>query len=261
MLSYHLHVEAMDEKEQDAAIQEAWDNFSNGTHDDFEQFTDEEIEALQSVADPSGALWLWIGSLVGYLAQEGEIPPLASPTYGRIMGTVYEGFNAIRDVRSLITTQAPYIYVQVLASLVHINNIVNAISFGLTSGSSIGTLLLYFRAHATSKADIGEKELTVDMQSLLVSFFFSCFGPFIYQALLEVSVAIAQPFSNKDAVIPTDRMIKVLREICMMPSCSLRRFHGSSLASPLLPFPAGRGAPGLRGELHARGLLGRPLDL
>lgn len=52
--------------------------------------------------------------------------------------------------------------------------------------------------------------MTVDMQSLVVSFFFSCFGPFIYQALLEVSVAIAQPFSNKDAVIPTDRMIKGL---------------------------------------------------
>merc|ERR1719162_1023371 len=53
-------------------------------------------------------------------------------------------------------------------------------------------------------------EATHDVQTLLVSFFFSCFGPFVYQALLEVSIAIAQPFSNKDAVVPTARILHLL---------------------------------------------------
>merc|ERR1719291_1425799 len=54
------------------------------------------------------------------------------------------------------------------------------------------------------------KEVSRDIQNVIVSFFFSCFGPFIYQALLEVSIAIAQPFSSHDGEIPTTRLIKNL---------------------------------------------------
>merc|ERR1719316_66234 len=67
-----------------------------------------------------------------------------------------------------------------------------------------------FEVHDEAKAS--ERQAATDMQTLLVSFFFSCFGPFVYQALLEVSIAIAQPFSNKDAVVPTERILNELEK-------------------------------------------------
>jgi len=218
ILHMQLHVEAMPEDEQDAALKEGWEQVKSGEGRDpvFGMLTSDEIKVLHHVSDPPSALWMWISSYVGHLAQEGILPPLASPTYGRIVGVSMEGFNAIRDVRSSISMQAPFIYVQMLSSLVHINNIVNALSFGLTWGASIGSLLVHVGLHVSEhqgeEAKASQKQATTDMQTLLVSFFFSCFGPFVYQALLEVSIAIAQPFSNKDAVVPTQRIIHTLEK-------------------------------------------------
>jgi len=210
-----LHIEACDPKEQRAAIDAGWQDIAagKGRDDLYGQVLPEELDMLHSASDPSGQLWMWVGSMLGHLAEEGHIPPVASPTYGRFMGIALDGFNAIRDVRSSISVQAPFIYVQMLSSLVHINNIVNAISFGLTWGASLGTMLVHlgvkvFEVHDEAKAS--ERQAATDMQTLLVSFFFSCFGPFVYQALLEVSIAIAQPFSNKDAVVPTERILHLL---------------------------------------------------
>jgi len=215
ILHMQLHIEAMPDEEQDAALKEGWEEIKSGEGHDpvFGVLTSDELKSLHEVSDPPSALWMWISSYVGHLAQDGILPPLASPTYGRIVGVSMEGFNAIRDVRSSISMQAPFIYVQMLSSLVHINNIVNALSFGLTWGASIGTLLVHMGLHVSvhqGEAKASHEQATADVQDLLVSFFFSCFGPFVYQALLEVSIAIAQPFSNKDAVVPTERIINVL---------------------------------------------------
>jgi len=214
ILHMQLHVEALPEEKQEDAINSGWEKIESGEgpFPELGTLLPGELEVLRSVSDPSGALWMWTGSLIGSLAQDGVIPPLASPTYGRIMGVTVAGFNSIRDVRSFTSVQAPFIYVHMLSSLVHINNIVNALSFGLTWGASVGTMLVYFGSHfnESRKAEATHKQATADTQTLLVSFFFSCFGPFVYQALLEVSIAIAQPFSNEDAVVPTKRIISML---------------------------------------------------
>lgn len=213
ILHNQLHVEALPLNQQESATEERWDEIAMGAHDFlFTKFEDDELALLKDQSDPPGTLWMWIGSLIGHMAEEGIIPGPATPTYGRLMGSVLEGFNAIRDVRVSICVQAPFIYVQMLSSLVHINNIVNAISFGLTSGASIGTLLAHLRSPVTEGTRATAREATHDAQTLLVSFFFSCFGPFVYQALLEVSIAIAQPFSNMDAVVPTERILRILQK-------------------------------------------------
>merc|ERR1719181_1528421 len=82
----------------------------------------------------------------------------------------------------------------------------------MTGGVSLGTLLQHHRMHMFATERATEKEAATDGQSLLVAFFFSCFGPFVYQALLETSIAIAQPFSNSDAVVPTKRILNVLEK-------------------------------------------------
>merc|ERR1719291_1038204 len=149
------------------------------------------------------------------MAQAKEIPPLASPIYGRIMSLVQCAHGGIRSVRASINVQAPFIYVQLLASLVHLNNIVNAISFGVTLGACTGTLLQRYKMHQHVHGDAmgaSSREAYTDITNLAVSFFLSIFGPFIYHALLEVAICIAQPFDNEDGKIPTERLLTHLEK-------------------------------------------------
>jgi predicted membrane chloride channel (bestrophin family) len=221
ILHHELHVQALTEEEQEVANQRGWQSIAAGEnlHEEwqsgderrFTSLSKEEIASLQSMSDPAGTLWVWIGAYVGNLAKDGEIKTLAPPSFSRCMALSGEGLDKILKIRSTITVQAPYIYVQMLASLVHLNNIINSLGFGLTAGTSVGTWLSYHRWNIfQTKSRATGEQATVDMQGLFISFFFSVFGPFIYQALLEVSIAIAQPFSNEDAVVPTKRILKAL---------------------------------------------------
>jgi hypothetical protein len=177
----------------------------------FQGLRPEDEAVLRNVDDPSSVLWLWVCSMIGTLACDGQIPPMASPTYCNLIALTERGHAGIRQVRASVSVQAPYIYVQALAALVHINNIINAMSFGMTWGTSLGTTLAAMR---TIHLDVGASwgEVARDIQNVIISFFLSCFGPFIYVALLEVAIAIAQPFSSKDGEIPTKRLLEKLEK-------------------------------------------------
>lgn len=220
ILHFELHIEPLrGDKEQVEATRQMWETLrgrDQGTDNksilDKTSYylTEDEYEVLKDIEDPSVMLWIWVGTFVGHLAQVGEIPPMQTPTYSRITLLASSAHSGMRRVRSSITVQAPLIYVHMLSSLVHINNLINALSFGLTLGASVGTLLEnrqvpMFRAIAT------DKELARDIQSLLCSLFLSLCGPLIYQALLEVSICLAQPFSTNDAEVPTFRLLKRLQ--------------------------------------------------
>jgi hypothetical protein len=45
----------------------------------------DELKMLMTVSDPAGVMWNWISSLVARMAEDGEIPGMATPTYRRIM--------------------------------------------------------------------------------------------------------------------------------------------------------------------------------
>mmetsp|Transcript_44871 Transcript_44871/g.103803 ORF Transcript_44871/g.103803 Transcript_44871/m.103803 type:complete len:421 (-) Transcript_44871:76-1338(-) len=173
--------------------------------------TEAEIEALRCCANPAENVWLWVGMLIGDLAKEQHIPPNNGPCYGAIMAIAARAHDAIRTVKMSISMQAPYIYVNMLASLVHINNLMNATSFGFTMGSTVSMLAAWLRIHPYN-ASASTEELSRDAQSCMASFFFSCFGPIVYQALLVVAIRIAQPFSSEYAVIPTKAQIRSLEK-------------------------------------------------
>lgn len=211
ILSEQLHTKA-DPNYGEEDVDAMWDRIAS-SEDPFSTITDEELSVLRYVADPPGTIWMWVTIMLGRMAQDGEIPPMASPTYGRTMNLAQGGHRGVRLVRSSVNVQPPFVYVQMLAALVHINNVINAISFGMTWGSSIGCLWQFLHPPVpgmTYTHGAKEQEVSDDSQNILVSFFFSCFGPFIYQALLEVSIAIAQPFSSLDGAIPTRRLLRGL---------------------------------------------------
>merc|ERR1719446_1131066 len=101
-----------------------------------------EADVLRQTRDPPGMMWMWIAALIGRLAQDGDIPPMASPTYGRILTLCQAAHGGIRQVRAAISVQAPLTYTHLLATLVHLNNLLNAFTFGIVSGVAVGTALI-----------------------------------------------------------------------------------------------------------------------
>mmetsp|Transcript_120163 Transcript_120163/g.256431 ORF Transcript_120163/g.256431 Transcript_120163/m.256431 type:complete len:455 (-) Transcript_120163:111-1475(-) len=212
ILSMQLRSEKIETKKgQDMAMDSMWEMLETEQRREGCQWevTPQEAEVLRKCEDPSGLVWIWVSSYLGHLAEEGAVPGMATPTYGRLIQLAQDAHGGIRTVRSSISVQAPFVYVQMLACLVHVNNIINAISFGLTLGTTVGTIMEHTHM-AVFHGQANFKDVARDLQNLFVSFFFSCFGPFIYHALLEVSICIAQPFNNSDGEIPTWRLLRRL---------------------------------------------------
>jgi len=214
ILQMELHAEAVPVSERAIRRAEVLTNLmttqSGLNHNPKYILLEKEKTAIQNLNDKPAQLWVWVFSYISKLAEDGVVPAMQTPTYNRLMSLAQQAFDAMREVRTSITLQAPYIYVQMLATLVHTNNLINAISFGLTLGVTVGTNLAYFHIRWNNDVKATGGQASRDIQDCIISFFFSCFGPFIYQALLEVSIAIAQPFSSEDAEIPTTRLIRQL---------------------------------------------------
>lgn len=180
-----------------------------------------EIQRLRLCDEPASMIWFWVASYVARLAQDKHIPPMASPTYGRIMTLCQNAHLGIRDVRASMQVQLPFVYLHILCSIVHINNIITAIAFGLTLGPSMGVLLLMcgvgYHDHLVD-SDQPRKEfdrvsmtiLILDFQDVIVNFFYSMVGPFLYTAILEMGILISQPFTSKICQIPTPRLLEGL---------------------------------------------------
>jgi predicted membrane chloride channel (bestrophin family) len=170
-----------------------------------------EENTLRLTRDPPGMMWMWVAALIGRISQDGWIPPMASPTYGRIMNICQSAHGGIRQVRAAISVQAPLTYTHMLATLVHINNLLNAITFGIVSGVAIGATLIRTGHHFyTPNNDPSRREIAQDWQNFGVTFLYCFFGPLLYQALLLISMHLAQPFDSEDAKIPMDRLLHQL---------------------------------------------------
>eukprot|EP00933_Yihiella_yeosuensis_P032335 TRINITY_DN2592_c0_g1_i1.p1 TRINITY_DN2592_c0_g1~~TRINITY_DN2592_c0_g1_i1.p1 ORF type:complete len:423 (+),score=84.63 TRINITY_DN2592_c0_g1_i1:102-1370(+) len=189
----------------------------------------EERVLLDQCEDASQTIWVWVSSLLTRMSADGEIPPMPSPTYGRILGLAEGAYNGIREVRSSVSVQPPYVYVQMLALLVTVNNIINATSFGMTLGLAVRTLLESHGLIATTPFEVQSYRREARTgQDLIICLIMSMIGPFLYQAVLEVSVCIAQPFANSSGAgrIPTERMLSGLE----------RDLRDASLLSKNLPW-------------------------
>merc|ERR1719291_431220 len=231
LLGMTLQIEALPaEQDKKQAAEEMYDSLRNdaelasarttdsecsGVVHRFNVLDDEEISVIQTMGDPASMMWIWVASYIGRMANDGWIPPMQSPTYGLLMSCVKEAHNAIRSVRQSLLVQSPFVYVHLLASLVHVNNIVNAISFGIVLGSCVGTGLQYYRVPGVYSTSSGEHDLVSDLENLIISFFICVVGPFLYQVLLEVCICISQPFGSEESQIPTDRLMQRLQKDLM----------------------------------------------
>jgi len=208
LLHLSLNIESEDEviisgdpeKDEQIKIDKVWEKLTEFRP---QLVLPQEKEKLIPHKESYALLWTWVASLIGRMSQDGEIPPMASPTYGRILNIVQEAYGSIRNVRALQMIKAPFIYIHTLAILVHVNNILNAISFGIVLGISLG---------GTFVSDPKKSTLANMHMSLFMQFCFSMLAPVLYLALLDVSICISQPFTYHDAKIPAIRFIKCLED-------------------------------------------------
>lgn len=172
----------------------------------------QEVDKLRDVSDYPGLVWIWVGSLLGRMAEDGEIPSMASPTYGRIVQLAQDAQGGMRQVRSTILVQMPFSYVHTLATIVHINNLLSAISFGLTLGASLGSVFIHLNPHLHlwNVKPQPAHFMIQDAQFIIIQFFKCFLAPIVYQSFFEIGLGIAQPFQRADGAIPVERLLRKL---------------------------------------------------
>lgn len=159
----------------------------------------DEKELLDPHKGCAGLVWTMIASYLGRMSQDGEIPPLATPTFLRCLGIVEAAYNSIREVRQLHSVRPPFIYIHTLAVLVHMNNIIVSVSVGLSFGLGMNSMMA---AHS------GAVSMAGTVIEWLCHYCYSVLPSMLYIAILEVSVCVAQPFDHHDARFPARKFIK-----------------------------------------------------
>lgn len=223
-LNNDLMAAGLNPKERAAYYKEKWQKMLTADKDSsvawshptasLARVSEAELETLRDLNDPAQTLWVWVTSLLSRMAADGEIPPMPTPTYGRIIAIAEKAYSGIRMVREAVNVQPPYVYVQMMAMLVAVNNVLTATSFGMTMGVTVAA-----HVERLKKGKAFDAEGTAqDLQDLLITFILSTVGPFLYQALLEVAVCISQPFADaaKGAAspghIPTEKLMYQLEK-------------------------------------------------
>ena len=211
-LDNDLIASAMAPSERVEFLRGQWDTLAADAEDG-DVFTDRsksfatllpsEREILKKIEDPAQTLWVWVTSLLTRMAADGETPPIPSPTYGRIITIAEQAYSGIRTVRASIRVQPPYVHVQMMAALVLVNNLINAVSFGMTAGVTVSMCLARYHISPTSKTPghtcpclrhlqiclimfglswRGSADVSHSLQDLAVGLILATVGPFLYQA-------------------------------------------------------------------------------
>jgi len=204
-----------------------------GMLEEKEELTAGEAETLAKVDEISVLMWVWIGSRIGRLSNDGVIPGMATPTYARLMTLAERASQGIRGVHVNSKVQMPFIYVHCLALLVHLNNLLCAICFGLTAGTAIAAILARrgIHIHHSNVFTNDEKgSIPGDVQTILTSFIVNIFAPTMYQAFLQIGLVLSQPFDNAFGSnlgrLPTVELIDDLKKDLMNAQFMACNLHG-----------------------------------
>jgi len=207
-LVHELRIRKLSPEKQKEATNALWRHLESGPSQ-YTTLLPEERKILEPISDKAGQMWIWVGSLVGRMAMDGDVPPMASPTYGRIMGLAQSAQEGLRQVRTSIIVQMPFVYVHTLACLVHLNCILLVITLGLALGVTSHGIRQYIHHYYIEEhpdPTIQVIPLTVQLQCLIVETLKGLLGPLLFQAFLEIAISVVSPFSDSDAAIPVHRL-------------------------------------------------------
>lgn len=116
--------------------------------------------------------------------------------YDRLCGLVQDGIGGLSAIRTTASFQLPYIYVHLLAFMVHLVNMLTAISTGVT----VGIMVSQSRMHHTP----------LDFNALASNAVFLVVQAFVYQAFLTIGAALSFPLTGTAYNVPLGKMVNTL---------------------------------------------------
>jgi len=181
-----------DLEEHWAAIFEHWEHSG--------MCTKYERALLQKVPQQQRSFFAW--SLVSkellvqrpnLVSADGSVDVMA---YDRLCDLVQSGVASVSAVRTAAAFQMPYIYVHLLAFMIHFVNVLTAVGTGVR----IGLIL--------AKAKQGGA--VIDMNELINALIFLIVQAFIYQAFLTIGAALSFPITGSAYRVPLKSMCVAL---------------------------------------------------
>jgi len=177
--------------------------------------TEEEMHQLgQGAGSPlscTRAIWAWIGELISHpVVEEGVavLPPLLVRTIVLCQACVSE----VENLKMNITMQTPFMYSQLLAILVHVNNTILAICCGMTIGSSMNEIRRRSE-QLEGVRDTERSEVTVTeqfygaIQTTGLQLITVLLTPMLYVAFLHIAHMLCYPFGDESYHLPTETLI------------------------------------------------------
>lgn len=162
--------------------------------------TEEELSTLRRAPNNQRSFFAWslvsqelIHQRKNLVSEDGHADVMA---YDRLCDLVQDGVGAVSAVRTAAAFQMPYIYVHMLAFMIHFVNLLTAIGTGVKIG------LLF--------ASAGKKHVPVDVGELASALVFLGVQAFIYQAFLTIGAALSFPITGEAYRIPFKAMVEAL---------------------------------------------------
>lgn len=176
---------------------------------------EDEVEQLDkgsgSHLGKTRAVWSWVAELISHpLVEEGVtvLPPLLARTIVLCQACVSE----IENLKMNITMQTPFMYAQLLAILVHVNNTILAISCGLAVGSAMNEIRRRSEQlsgeRPTDRRDVTVTEqLYGAIQTCGIQLMIVLITPMLYVAFLHIAHLLCYPFGDESYHLPTETLI------------------------------------------------------
>lgn len=170
------------------------------------KITAEERMVLEKVPLDQRSFFTWV-LISNYLKQFHNLMDPIS--YDRIVTLVLDGLSAVSALRTLLHFQFPFIYMHMLAFMVHMANFLTAIGTGVTLG------LLFARTRAENFRDADKKLVTLpDPSAVLNEVLFFLVQAFFYQAFLSIGAALSFPVATENSKqayrLPFEPMVQAL---------------------------------------------------
>lgn len=176
-----------------------------------------ELQDLQEGDHTTGLrstmIWTWIGEMMSLIRR--TEPQVTPPMYVRLLFLCHGCMHQVEALKTNLTVQIPFIYAHMLAVLVHVMNLLLAVSGGLSLGSAMAEI--HDRTEAADKGiqkedhglvgEFYEATQTVSVQIILL-----IVQPMLYQSFLQIADGLCYPFGDELNHLTTETFIGQLHK-------------------------------------------------
>jgi hypothetical protein len=163
-----------------------------------------EMDSLCQVrpADRAGCTWSFIAAVLHTMFEKEGIKPQAM---NRMVLQCQIAVDMVSQLKVQICIQMPFMYAHMLALLVHLNNLLVALTCGLGMGGAMSDIV-----HSVGKGDMAASvSSTQTFGMMLLTLFIE---PILYQAFLQIGTNFCYPFGKELHHIPVTWMISDLAQ-------------------------------------------------